>query len=261
MSERPTSVSFDRAAEYYDRTRLTDEASLGATLDLLAAEFRDRGRVLEIGVGTGALALPFAGRGIPVTGVDLALPMMQKLVEKASGRSVLLAQADAARLPFREAAFAGAYARWVLHLIPQWREAVAELCRVVASGGTVILEPGGYRGRWADVMERALQEIGPAAGPVGFDARHGFDHLDEAFAAAGAVQRDLPELTMPSDGTLAEFFEEAAGKVYSWTWKVPNDQLRSALDRVREWAAEEYGDLDAPFAQDVPMAWRAYDLP
>jgi ubiquinone/menaquinone biosynthesis C-methylase UbiE len=261
MSE-PSSVSFDRAAEYYDRTRLTDEASIGATLDLLDGEFRGRGRVLEIGVGTGALAVPLAARGIPVTGVDLALPMMRKLIEKTSDRSpVLLAQADARRLPFCDAAFGGAYARWVLHLIPGWPGVVSELCRVVASRGTVILEPGGYRGRWTDVMERVLQEIGPAAGPVGFDARHGFELLDEAFAGAGAVLRDLPQLTMPSEGTLTEFFEEAAGKVYSWTWRVPDDELRSALDRVREWAAEVYGDLDAPFAQDVPMAWRAYDLP
>jgi ubiquinone/menaquinone biosynthesis C-methylase UbiE len=262
MSERAPSVSFDRAAEFYDRTRVTDEASLGPTLDLLAGELHGRGRVLEIGVGTGAVALPLAGRGIPVTGVDLALPMMQKLVEKANGRSpVLLAQADAARLPFRDAAFGGAYARWVLHLIPGWRDAVAELCRVVTSGGTVIVEPGGYRGRWTSVMRRVIEQIGPAAGPVGFDARNGFEHLDEAFAAAGAAQRDLPGLTMPVEGSLTEFFEEAEGKVYSWTWNVPADELRSALDRVRKWAAEEYGDFDAPFVQAVPMAWRAYDLP
>jgi SAM-dependent methyltransferase len=217
--------------------------------------------VLEIGVGTGAVALPLAERGIAVTGVDLALPMMRKLIEKAGRRSpVLLAQADAARLPFRDAAFGGAYARWVMHLIAEWREAVAELCRVVTSGGTVIVEPGGYRGRWTTVMRRVIEEIGPAAGPVGFDARNGFELLDEAFAAAGAVQRDLPVLTMSTDGSLTEFFEEAAGKAYSWTWRVPDDELNAALDRVREWAAEEYGDFDAPFVQYVPMAWRAYDL-
>jgi ubiquinone/menaquinone biosynthesis C-methylase UbiE len=262
MSE-PSSVSFDRAAEYYDRTRLTDEASIGATLDLLEGEFRDRGRVLEIGVGTGALALPLAARGIPVTGIDLALPMMRKLIEKASDRSpVFLAQADATLLPFRDASFAGAYARWVLHLIPGWRGAVSELCRVLAPGGTVIIEPGGYRGRWTAVMARVMQEIGPSAGPVGLDSRAGFDRLDEAFAASGAVQRNLPEIMMPGEGSsLAEFFEEATGKVYSWTWKVPDDELRRGLDRVREWAAEKFGDLDAPFTHDVPMAWRAYDLP
>jgi SAM-dependent methyltransferase len=261
MSE-PSSVSFDRAAEYYDRTRHTDEASLGETLDLLDDEFRDRGRVLEIGVGTGALALPLAARGIPVTGIDLAFPMMRKLLEKASDRwPVSLAQADATRLPFRDASFAGAYARWVLHLIPGWRSAVSELCRVLAPGGTVLVEPGGYRGLWNAVMARVLQEIGPAAGPVGFDSQNGFDLLDEAFAAASAGQRDLPEISLPPGSSLSEFFDEATGKVYSWTWRVPDDELRSGLDRVRAWAAEEYGDLDAPFINDVPMAWRAYDLP
>jgi ubiquinone/menaquinone biosynthesis C-methylase UbiE len=262
MTEQPSSVSFDRAAEYYDRTRVTDEESIRATLDLLAGELRGRGPVLEIGVGTGAVALPLAGRGIPLTGVDLAFPMMQKLLEKGIGRSpVALAQADAARLPFRDAAFGGAYARWVLHLIPDWRGAVAELCRVVGPGGTVVVEPGGYRGRWSTVMERVILEIGPLAGPVGFDARHDIERLDETFASTGAVRRGLPELTMPTEGSLTEFFVEAANKVYSWTWKVPDAELRPALERARAWAAKEYSDLDSPFAEDVPMDWRAYDLP
>jgi ubiquinone/menaquinone biosynthesis C-methylase UbiE len=260
MSE-PASVSFDRAADFYDRTRRTDEASIAETLDLLERELRGRTRVLEIGVGTGAVALPLAARAVRVTGVDLALPMMRKLVEKAGGRSpVPLAQADATRLPFRDAAFEGAYARWVLHLIPAWRAVVAELCRVVGAGGTILLEPGGHRGRWTPVMERVLNEVGPEAGPVGYDGRGGFDLLDEAFRSHGAVPRDVPGITMPGSGTLREFFEEAGAKSYSWTWKVPEDELRSGLERVRRWAEEEYGDLDAQFEQDVTLAWRAYDL-
>ena len=53
------SLSFDPAAEYYDRTRVTDAASLTPAIDLLDAVLPD-GAVLEIGVGTGALALPMA---------------------------------------------------------------------------------------------------------------------------------------------------------------------------------------------------------
>jgi ubiquinone/menaquinone biosynthesis C-methylase UbiE len=257
----PASVSFDRAAEFYDRTRRTDEASIAETLDLLEGEFRGRTRVLEIGVGTGAVALPLVARGIALTGIDLALPMMQKLVEKAGGHPpVSLAQADATRMPFRDGSFEGAYGRWVLHLIPAWRTVVSELCRVVGAGGTILLEPGGHRGRWAPVMTRVLEEVGPEAGFVGYDGRSGFDLLDEVFRAQGAAPRDVPGITMPGSGSLREFFEEAGAKSYSWTWKVPDDELRAGLERVRTWAEQEYGDLDAQFEQDVTLAWRAYDL-
>ena len=52
------SVAFDRAAEYYDRTRGSSPEGLRKTIDLLTGELRDRGTVLEVGVGTGQLGLP-----------------------------------------------------------------------------------------------------------------------------------------------------------------------------------------------------------
>ena len=66
------SISFDRAAEYYDRTRrLTPEASAALT-GLLANQLRDRQPTLEIGVGTGLVSLPLHEMGVRMTGVDLS---------------------------------------------------------------------------------------------------------------------------------------------------------------------------------------------
>lgn len=56
------SVSFERAAEVYDRTRLTDLTELARALDVLDG-LLPAGPVLEIGVGTGAVAIPMAARG------------------------------------------------------------------------------------------------------------------------------------------------------------------------------------------------------
>ncbi len=97
------SVAFDRAAEYYDRTRGNSPEGLRKTIDLLTVELRERGTVLEVGVGTGQLGLPLHEAGIAVVGLDLARPMMDKLVEKAGGRSPFpLVQGDATRMPFRD---------------------------------------------------------------------------------------------------------------------------------------------------------------
>jgi len=62
MSE---SVSFDRVAALYDSTRVTDEQTLRGVVDLLEREVATgTDAVLEIGVGTGALAVPLSARGV-----------------------------------------------------------------------------------------------------------------------------------------------------------------------------------------------------
>jgi PST family polysaccharide transporter/lipopolysaccharide exporter len=64
-------MRFDRAVEYYDRTRgLSEDASREMTA-LLANELRGRGQALEIGVGTGLVALPLAAAGLGAVGAAI----------------------------------------------------------------------------------------------------------------------------------------------------------------------------------------------
>src|SRR5215213_9477240 len=78
---RGGSQSFDRAAAFYDRTRITDPVQLEAAIDLLDRTL-PAGSALEIGVGTGALAVPLADRGRRVVGVDLSASMLERLRSK-----------------------------------------------------------------------------------------------------------------------------------------------------------------------------------
>jgi SAM-dependent methyltransferase len=257
----PESIAFDRAAEYYDRTRLTDPVTLRETVDVLEGEFAGRGRVLEIGVGTGALALPLAERGIPMLGLDLSVPMMARLVEKAGGEAPFpLVQGDATRLPLRDGGVGGAYCRWVLHLIPDWEAAVAELCRVTRPGGVIVTEPGGFTGAWRGMWLRFVDLLGDRIRPIGLDWVGEHEELDAAFAAGGATRRDLPPVFARNDSTLRRYFDELDDRLYSWTWRVPPEELAPAVAEVRAWAEREHPDFDTPFEPEQPIPWRAYDL-
>ena len=64
--ESRASIAFDDAAGYYDETKALSPDALTTTIDMLADEFGGSGRVLEVGVGTGLLALPLAARGLRV---------------------------------------------------------------------------------------------------------------------------------------------------------------------------------------------------
>jgi SAM-dependent methyltransferase len=255
------SLSFDRAAAYYDRTRVTDGAQLAADVELLDSML-PAGRTLEIGIGTGAIAVPLAARGRRVVGVDLSAAMLSQLGAKVGGSSIPIAVGDATRLPIADASVAGGYCRWVLHLIRDWRAAVFELARVCARPGVVIVEPGGYGGEWRTVYERFVDELGADAEPVGLGTREGSDDLDAAFAAAGGRIRETIETSGAVDSSLEVFFGHVQERRFSWTWRVPQERLDAAIPRVHAWAIERYGpELDRPFETRAPHRWRVYDLP
>src|SRR5207253_1431659 len=83
-------------------------------------------RVLEIGVGTGRYAVPLQKSGIRVVGVDISRKMVEIGLAKGL-RDVIFA--DAARLPFKSGSFDVGTTNHVLHLIPDWRDALSEIAR------------------------------------------------------------------------------------------------------------------------------------
>ena len=54
------------------------------------------GRVLELAIGTGRVALPLAARGITVEGVDASAAMVERLRAKPGGDSIPVAMGDMA---------------------------------------------------------------------------------------------------------------------------------------------------------------------
>ena len=136
-----------------------------------------------------------------------------------------------------------------------------ELCRVVDRGGVVVVEPGGYSGEWRSVWLRFVEELGPVAEPLGLDVRGGYVDLNEVFAAAGCRLREITTTPASVDSSLERFFEETLARSYSWTWRVPPEDLGRAVEVVRSWAIEQYGpDLSRSFAPEAPHRWRVYDL-
>lgn len=251
------SISFDRAASYYDETRVTDADALGTIVDMLASVMPGRGPVVELGVGTGQIALPLAARGLDVTGLDLSAAMMAVLRSKPGGSALPLVQGDATRLPIANGSLGGAYMRWVLHLIPDWMEVLRELDRTVVADGTVAIEPGGFSGPFRETYLRYKEILGDAVVAVGLTAVDRDEQLDEGFARIGwTVETEVPVL-YDRTTSLREVFDDIPTKRWSWTWRVPDQDLASATDEVRAWAEKRFGGLDRPFPPH-PVSWRVY---
>ena len=79
MEYGPETYGEGIADVYDDWYRNMGDGSIEATL---LAELADGGRALELGIGTGRVALPLAARGVEMHGIDSSPAMVAKLREK-----------------------------------------------------------------------------------------------------------------------------------------------------------------------------------
>jgi SAM-dependent methyltransferase len=136
----------ESAATHYDDdvARMFEAATLDATVDFLAA-LAGEGPVLELGIGTGRVALPLAARGITVAGIDLSEEMVARLRAKPGGDAIQVAIGDFATTQV-DAGFTLAYLVFntIGNLTTQ--EAQVACFRNVAahlvSGGSFVIELG-----------------------------------------------------------------------------------------------------------------------
>jgi SAM-dependent methyltransferase len=173
---------FNRLAADY-RERPAYPASL---VDRLAVLAGPAGRVVDLGAGTGLLAVPLAERGLPVAAVEPAEAMLELLRQQASGRAVACVHAAAEHtgLPAAEASLA------ILADALQWVEpgsAGREAARLLAPGGAVaVVEPRLRGSPFADGVAELLAAANPRARPR--PAGRTAQFLDAAGARGRAVE-------------------------------------------------------------------------
>ena len=250
--------SFDRAASYYDATRALPSDVVQALASLLHAEVAGRGRALEVGVGTGRIALPLADRGVALVGVDTAEGMLRRLVRAAAGRSPFpVARADAARLPFRDSAFGVVLFSHVLHLIPAWQAVVDEAVRVLAAAGGLLVDFGGAPpAPWARDTEAIFRahdilRVRPGVSTPEPVAEH---------LRGRATSRPLPPVRLRVPRTLGQDLHDWEQQIHSWTWPYRAEQMHAACAAIRSWAAGSGVSLDEQVQLDRVIQWWAFDL-
>jgi ubiquinone/menaquinone biosynthesis C-methylase UbiE len=257
--ERAESLVFDRAVDYYDKTRSLSSASMNKLVPLIRRSAGD-GPCLEIGVGTGRIALPLQAGGTDMVGLDLSVAMMRRLVHNAGGELPFpLVAADAASLPLVDDSFAAALAVHVLHLIPAWRRALEELGRVVRPSGALVIDIGRQtQGPFRDL----LAEFASAAKiPETHRGVKDTVELDAAMAEIGATLTRTDALEEVRTATYARTIEALEAGTYSITWAADQATREEAATHTRRWAEARYGPLDRRYDYKLEITLRTYRLP
>lgn len=167
----------ERVAERFDERYAyqADPAVVDPMVDFLA-ELAGRGAALELGIGTGRIALPLAARGVRVHGIDLSEAMVARLRAKPGAERIGLTIGDFATATV-EGTFSVAYlvANTIMNLTTQ-DEQVACFENVAAH-----LEPGGCF--VIEVLVPGLRRLPPGETFQAFDVSPthlGFDEYDVA---------------------------------------------------------------------------------
>ncbi len=137
--DEPVAAGYDAGS-----AEMFDPAVVGPTVDFLAGLAGD-GAALELGVGTGRVALPLSARGVRVHGIDLSAAMVRRLREKPGAERVGVTIGDFATTRVG-ATFTLAYLVFntIMNLTTQ--DAQVECFRNVAAhldpGGCFVIEVG-----------------------------------------------------------------------------------------------------------------------
>jgi SAM-dependent methyltransferase len=173
----PENYFGERSAENYDAgsAEMFEPAVLGPVVDLLA-ELAGPGAALELGIGTGRVALPLSQRGVRVHGIDLSPQMVAKLRAKPGADRIGVTIGDFATTKV-DGEFRLAYLVYnTIENLTSQDEQVACFRNVAGH-----LEPGGYF--LIEVAVPDLQRLPPGETirPFTVTAEHlGFDEYDLA---------------------------------------------------------------------------------
>ena len=167
------------AARYDQSTaRMSGPDVVGPAVGLLA-ELAGDGRALELGIGTGRIALPLARRGVPVHGIDLSRAMVARMRDKPGGDAIAVTIGDFATTVV-EGRFSLAYLVFntIMNLTTQ--DAQVDCFRNAAAH----LQPGGCF--VIEVMVPELRRLPAGQDAVPFQVSPGqwaFDRYDTATQA------------------------------------------------------------------------------
>jgi SAM-dependent methyltransferase len=252
-----SAMSFDRAADFYDATRGLPADVHARLTALLVEELAGRRPCLEIGVGTGRIALPLVAAGVELIGVDIAPKMLRRLVDNSGGEQPCpLCVADVTALPLARSSFGAVLASHLLHLVPDWRRTVDEALRVLRPGGVFLVDfGGGPPAPWHAATSALLKSHGVVLARPGMsDPRPVEEHL-----RGRALSRPLGPVTMTVERTLAQDLADWEARINSWTWSATSAQISAAVDEARQWAADNDWPLDRRARFPRTIQWWAFD--
>lgn len=200
-------------------------------------------RVLEVGCGTGALAVALAHQA-RVWAVDASSEMLAVARLRDAERRVGWRVADATALPFRDGWFDRVVMRLVVHLVDRSRT-FAEANRVLAPGGRLAIatfDPAHFDEYWLNQLFPSFERIDRARFPAP-------EQLESELRAAGFATVELERLSQSARISREVALEKIRGKHISTFDLIERSEYEAGVAR-----AERELPTEVPYALEWIVA-------
>lgn len=257
--------SFDRVADIYDDTRRMQPEAVTEIMNNISSEIDPAGGlVLDMGIGTGRIAVPLAERGFRIVGVDISEKMLARLLEKPTYKRHKMAalRGDATFLPFADNSFQAVVVVHLFHLLEDIGVGVKEAFRVLTPGGRLFF--GGDQ-RWLEFVERALREkygveetfaeLFDEAGIKYKDQSHVEKQVSENVCGLGGDLKKLPPVEWDANISCEELVGRFENRQFSSMWDVSDDAINAFGEKLRRILREHVG----PLSTMIPIK-RGFDM-
>lgn len=278
------SISFDPVAHAYDSTRgyppgVVQQIALALEQTAQANEQTD---FIEVGVGTGRIALPLASLGHTYTGVDISEKMLAQLENKLLTQgwemsaqpwgscadeilsdthnvrrfahldptaSLRLVTSDITSLPFTDASFDVAVAVHIFHLVDGWQQAVREVLRVLRPGGMLLhcwdMNDDGSLRIVMDTWTKFVEELGGNTQRVGPASPK---QVSAWLREQGLPVEELSIASWKTTTTPRRAVERITSRLWSRTWLISDEIFATSAQRLTAWALDYFGaeHMDTP---------------
>jgi SAM-dependent methyltransferase len=240
-------------ARTYDRdhARAFSPDVVGPAVECLAA-LADGGPVLEFAIGTGRVALPLAGRGVDVSGIELSADMLAELRRAPGGEAIHAVQGDMATTVVDGA---GGFSlvflvfNTITNLTTQDEQVACfeNAARHLAPGGRFVIENG----------VPALRRLPPGALGVAFTVTDDHVGVDDFVDRTHLQLSRSRHFRRIDDGTFEEF---TAPFRYVWPAELDLMARIAGMTLEHRWAGWDR----SPFTGDSPShvsVWRRRPAP
>ena len=253
-------VDFSANASIYDRRH-------GAVLAPdIAHDLASKGElpreawVLDLGAGTGRVAITFAAIGYKTVALDPAVPMLIELRRKARDIKIQTVVGEGARLPFSVGHFDAVILARVLYVMADWRTVLQQACKVLKPGGCLFHEWGNGEAdeTWVQIREKTRTLFEDAGVRNAFHpGARSVAEIDDFLAGLGVDRKNELRVGPGPNMTLLQFVEKIVSGEISYIWNVPQPVRETCLPALKKWS-EDTLDLKQLVPIPKELRWTIY---